>query len=158
MNNDFINSIKDSLLEAGINEELTVKTLRCFCRKYGGQKVYFSNSTQGKRSGEIFNLIYEELKEKYGQAEEGTSEKITRIFLENFCNISEYVPLEIKYFRKEIALEILEEYQKSKDKNKTQFEICSKYNITFTTFIKLRKEALKIKTKKTQKNEVKSLF
>ena len=143
MNNDFINSIKDSLLEAGISEELMIKTLRCFCRKYGGQKVYFSSSAESKRSNEIFNLIYDELDEENGKVEYGTSEKITRIFLENFYNISEYVPLEIKYFRKEIAAEILDEYNKSKDKNKTQFEICSKYNITFATFIKLKNQALK---------------
>ena len=43
-------------------------------------------------------MIYDELDEENGKVEYGTSEKITRIFLENFYNISEYVPLEIKYF------------------------------------------------------------
>lgn len=151
MKNDFINSIKDSLLEAGISEELTIKALRCFCRKYGGQKVYFSNSAESKRINEIFNLIYTELDEKNQKVEDGTSEKITRIFLENFYNISEYVPLEIKFFRGEISSEILEEYNKSKDKTKTQFDICSKYNITFATFIKLKNQALKnIKINRTK--------
>lgn len=151
MNNDFINSIKDSLFEAGISKELTIKTLRCFCRKYGGQKVYFSSSSESKRSNEIFNLIYNELGEEREEVTLGTSEKITRIFLENFYNISEYVPQEIKIFRKEISLEILKEYNESKDKNKTQADICSRYNITFVTFLKLRKEAQEILSKKHQK-------
>ena len=151
MNNDFIGTIKEALLEAGISKELTIKALRAFCRKYGGQKVYFSCSAESKRSSEIFNLIYDELGEKYEEVTLGTSEKITRIFLENFYNISEYVPQEIKTFRKEISLEILKEYKESKDKNKTQADICSRYNITFVTFLKLRKEAQEILSKKHQK-------
>ncbi|CCG55796.1 hypothetical protein WESB_0325 [Brachyspira pilosicoli WesB] len=152
MNNDFIGTIKEALLEAGISKELTIKALRAFCRKYGGQKVYFSCSAESKRSSEIFNLIYNELGEEREEVTLGTSEKITRIFLENFYNISEYVPQEIKTFRREIALEILKEYKESKDKNKTQIEICQKYNITFVTFLKLRKEAQKKILKEQQNN------
>ena len=151
MNSDFIGTIKEALLEANISEDIAIKSLRAFCRKYGGQKVYFSCSTESKRSNEIFNLIYDELGEKYEEVTLGTSEKITRIFLKNFYNISEYVPQEIKIFRREIALEILKEYNESKDKNKTQIEICSRYNITFVTFLKLRKEAQQILSKKQQK-------
>lgn len=155
MENLFINSIKDALLEAGINEEIAIKSLRAFCRKYGGQKIYFSNSPEGKRASEIFDLISEALLTKIENVDITLPKKITRIFLSQFFNISEYVPLEFKAFRSEIAFEIAKEYSESKDKNKTQIEICKKYNISFVTFWKLRKEGDELKTKAERIKQIK---
>lgn len=139
MDNLLLSSIKDDLIEDGIKRDKAIKCLRSFCRKYGGLKIYFSQSPQSKRAFEIFNLISEALKEE--AIIPGEAEKITRIFLRNFYNIAEYIPLEIRAFRKELASEILKEYKESKDKSKTQLEICSKYNISFVTFFNLCKEA-----------------
>lgn len=151
MENLLLTTIKDALLEKGISEEIAILSLRAFCRKYGGQKIYFSTSSETKRSSEIFNLISEAL-DNYAIAEtkkdipSDMAEKITRVFLKCFYNISEYVPLEITAFRKEIALDINKEYLEAKDKPAKQIEICQRYNISFVTFLKLRKIANSIKT------------
>lgn len=149
MDNLLLITIKDALLEAKISEDMAIKSLRAFCRKYGGQKIYFSQSPNSKRSLEIFNLVSEAIscdKSKdnddfFLSHVESDAEKITKIFLECFYNISEYVPLEINAFRKEVALEINKEYIEAKNKHEKKLEICQRLNISFVTFIKLRKIA-----------------
>lgn len=160
--NLILSSIYDALLEAGIKKELAIKSLRVFTRKYGGQKIYFSNSHESKRAKEIFDFIYKELDEANESVPAGTSEKITKVFLSQFFNVGEYIPLEFNAFRKEISLEIEKEYSEAKDKNACLIEICKRYNMSFVTFFKIRRSVkekkLRQPKKETAKSKEKNLF
>ena len=147
--NLLLTTIYDSLMEAGIKKEIAIKSLRAFCRKYGGQKIFFSPNPQSKRANEIFNLISEALDIRDDNY--ALPEKITKVFLSEFYNIGEYIPLEFNAFRDEIALEISKEYAEAKDKNEALIKICQRYNMSFVTFFKIRRD-LKNKKIKNQKN------
>ena len=105
---------------------------------------------RSKRANEIFNLISETLDIKDDNY--ALPEKITKVFLSEFYNIGEYIPLEFNAFRDEIALEISKEYAEAKDKNEALIEICKRYNMSFVTFFKMRRDL------KNKRSESKSLF
>lgn len=156
--NLLITTMYDALLEAGIKKEIAIKSLRVFCRKYGGQKIYFSSSLESKRAKEIFDFIYDELDEKNELVPIGISEKITRVVLAQFFGCGEYVPMEFNVFREEIASEFQKEYGEAKDKNTTMIEICKRYNISFVTFFKTLKRHKEINAKRKSKNKNNILF
>lgn len=145
---NIINEIKDELIESGIKESEAIKALRLFCRRFGGQVLYFPNKLLGSKTEDIFNLLKIEMSEII-------AEKIVRLIVENFGGIAEYVPQERTAFKNEIMFEIYSLYQTAineKKKNKVD-DICVTYGMSYVQVHKLVK---KYKSKKQNTSKLKS--
>lgn len=129
---NIIEEMKDVLVSEGVEKNTAVKSLRIFCRHFGGQMLYFPNKTTLNKAADIFFMLKKEM-------EENEAEKITRIIVKSFGGDYEYIPKEDRMFRHEITKEIYKLYHSENIENRMQ-KICIKYNITYAQVYKLMNE------------------
>lgn len=115
----------------GVKNDEAQKAIRALCRYFGGQMIYVpSKKDDGKTANTIRGLLTD-------AAGENTADRVLERMMTLYGGGQVYVPLERSAFRKIIALEIFERYNKG---GVSMNDLAREYHITFTHAYRLWRE------------------
>jgi Mor family transcriptional regulator len=115
----------------GVSSETAQKAVRALCRYYSRQMVYIpAKKKNGKAAENLRRVLADAVGDSY-------TEKILSKIMALYGNTQLYIPMELKAFRKIIALEIYARYGSD---GSSMNDLAREYNISFTLAYTLWKE------------------
>ena len=126
------NTLTEDLLNAateaiGDKEKATVG-VRAICKYFGGQLIYIPTT---KASGKTADDLRGVLADAIGDYD---AEIVLKKIMILFGGVQVYVPMESRAFRKEISVEIYNQYDGTQESMR---ELCRNYNMSFVQLYRL---------------------
>ncbi|MCL2792237.1 MAG: hypothetical protein FWD87_04025 [Spirochaetaceae bacterium] len=140
MKNNKLSIVEDLMSaceEATGSKEKALCAVRALCKKFGGQIIYIPFKESKKITAEYLRKVL------VHSAGESNGEKMLLRIMILMGGVQIYIPMEYRAFRDEIAKEIYEKYDSSRNK---MSELCNEHRISFAQLYRLwqRGKALKI--------------
>lgn len=129
--------------------ETAVKGIRAICQFYGGQLIFLPKFKRD--NSETAETLWGVLADAVG---DGNAEIMLDVLMSQFGGVPLYIPQESRAFRDEMAKEIKERYDGTKE---TMRGICRDYKISFTQVYRLWHRAEQIEREEREKKQP-SLF
>ncbi|WP_147613917.1 Mor transcription activator family protein [Treponema pectinovorum] len=137
-----LNLINEMLASASVRlgkgeEGTAVKGIRSICKYFGGQMIFLPKfKIDGSETVEELRGV---LADAVG---DGAAEQILEVLMAQFGGVPLYIPQECRAFRDEVAKEIYERYDGTKE---TRGDLCREYKMSFSQIYRLYHRAIELK-------------
>lgn len=122
--------------------ETAVKGIRAICQYFGGQMIFLPKFK--KEKSETTEEIRGVLADAVG---DGAAETMLDVLMSQFGGVPLYIPKENRAFRDELAKEIREKYDGTKE---MRGELCRIYNMSFSQIYRLYHRAIEMEHEQKQ--------